>query len=293
MDHYNNDAPHQMSRRQLAKLAAASALGLSLPIASASAQSAPSGTESTLERIRRTKKLRIAALVGEPPYFTRDPFTKEWSGASVEMAKDIAKILDVELEYVDSTYGNSVIQLQTGKVDLAMALTPTPQRALSIVFSHPTYLHPYGIVAHESVQASTWADLNKPEVRIAVDLGSTQEMAARRYAPLAQITAYATRDEVMLALQSKKVDCAVFAVLLGLTAVKKNPSIGKFSMLTDPIVGLTSNLAFAKESNTDWRDFLNVWVDYNRDLGQISGWILDSLKLAGIEASDIPSDVVF
>ncbi len=286
-------APGTISRRDLGKMAAVSALGLSLPMAAARAATPGDGAESTLARIRRTKTLRIAALVGEPPYFVRDPFTKEWSGACVEMAKDIASILDVDLEYVDSTYGNSVIQLQTGKVDIALALTATPQRALSIGFSHPTYLHPYGLVAAEHVNVSKWAELNNPDLRIAVDLGSTQEMAARRFAPKAQITAFASRDEVTMALQSKKVDCAVFAALLGLTAVKKNPNIGKFSMLSDPVLGLTSNFAFAKEANTDWRDFLNVWMDYNRDLGQISSWIMGSLKLAGIEPGDVPSDVKF
>lgn len=281
-----------LSRRSMAKAAALSAVGLALPIKAAQAQS-ESKKESTLERIRRTGVMRVAALVGEPPYFVRDPFTKEWSGACVEMAKDIARILDVKIEYVDSTYGNSVIQLQSGKVDVALALTATPERALSIGFTHPTYLHPYGLVAAEGVNVTRWADLNDPDLRIAVDLGSTQEMAARRFAPDAQITAFASRDEVTMALQSKKVDCAVFAALLGLTAVKKNPAIGKFNMLTDPVLGLTSNFAFMKEENTDWRDFLNVWMDYNRDLGQINAWIMDSLELAGIDPSDVPEDVKF
>lgn len=288
------DKKFSLSRRNLAQMMVVSGAGLALPMASASAQTSSGGSEeSTLARIRRTKKIRVAALVGEPPYFAKDPFTNEWKGACVEMVKDIAKILDVEPEYIDSTYGNSVIQLQTGKVDVAMALTPTPARALSIGFSHPTYLHPYGLVAPESIQATTWADIDRPDLKIAVDLGSTQEMAARRFASKAQITAFATRDEVMLALQSKRVDCAVFAALLGLTAVKKNPSIGKFSMLGEPIIGLSSSLAFAKETNTDWRDFLDVWVDYNRGIGQISEWIIDGLKLSGVERGDIPSDVVF
>lgn len=285
--------PAKISRRDLAKVAAVSAMGLTLPVAAARAQSSSDKRESTLERIRRTGKMRVAALVGEPPYFVRDPFTKEWSGACIEMANDIASILNVEIEYIDSTYGDSVIQLQAGKVDVALALTATPQRALSIGFSHPTYLHPYGLVAREGVNIEKWSELNNPDLRIAVDLGSTQEMAARRFAPDAQITAFASRDEVTMALQSKKVDCAVFAALLGLTAVKKNPQIGRFTMLKEPVLGLTSNFAFMKEDNTDWRDFLNVWMDYNRDLGQISAWIMDSLKLAGIDPEDVPEDVKF
>lgn len=278
------------SRRNLAKLA----LGTTAAIALASpaiAQSAPA-QEGTLARIKRTKKMRVAALVGEPPYFAKSVATGEWTGSNVEMAKDIAKILDVELEMVDSTYANSVIQLQTGKVDVALALTPTPVRALSIDFTVPYFMHGYGIVGPASIVAKTWADINRPDLRIATDLGSTQETAARRFAPKAKITAFASRDEVMLALQSKRVDCAVFAALLGMTAVKKNPSIGKFSFLTAPVVGLPSCFAIQKETSRDFLNFLNVWIDYNRGIGQVREWLTNGMKLSGIEPEDIPDNIV-
>lgn len=291
-DMTNDSFNHLVSRRRLVQLAAASSLAataVSAGGAAASAQDTASG--STLARVRAAGKMRVAALVGEPPYFAKSALTGEWDGACVDMAKDIAKLLEVEIEFVDSTYGNSVIQLQTDKVDIAMSLTPTPVRSLSINFSKSYFLHGYGLVASESVNASTWAELNNPETRVAVDLGSTQEMAARRFAPKADITAFATRDEVMLALQTGRVDCAVFAALLGMTAVKKNPSIGKFSMLTEPVIGLPACLAIPKEESQDWKTFLDVWVEYNRGIGQITEWLTNGMKLAGVEPADIPSDV--
>ena len=51
--------------------------------------------------MRRTKTLRIAALPGELPYFQKDLATGEWSGACIDMAKDIAKVFDAQLEYVE------------------------------------------------------------------------------------------------------------------------------------------------------------------------------------------------
>lgn len=281
-----------LSRRGLAALGFASGTALALTSA-AQAQTAPAGgAESALARIKRTKKLRVAALVGEPPYFAKSVATGEWAGSNVEMGKDIAKILDVELEMIDSTYANSVIQLQTGKVDIALALTPTPVRSLSIDFTIPYFMHGYGIVGPAGLTASTWADINKPDLRIATDLGSTQETAARRFAPKAKITAFASRDEVVLALQSKRVDCAVFAALLGMTSAKKNPAIGKFSFLTNPVVGLPSCFAIQKETSRDLLNFLNVWIDYNRGIGQIREWLINGMKLAGIEPEDIPENIV-
>lgn len=281
-----------VSRRRLVQLAAAGSLAATAVGVSGgpgAAQEAAQG--STLARIRAAGKMRVASLVGEPPYFAKNALTGEWAGACVDMAKDIAKLLEVEIEFVDSTYGNSVIQLQTDKVDIAMSLTPTPVRSLSINFSKSYFLHGYGLVAPDSLRVSTWAELNNPDIRVAVDLGSTQEMAARRFAPKANITAFATRDEVMLALQTGRVDCAVFAALLGMTAVKKNPAIGKFSMLTEPVIGLPACLAIPKEENQDWKTFLDVWVEYNRGIGQVTEWLTNGMKLAGVEPEDIPSNV--
>ena len=123
-----------IGRRALAGAAAMPLLtltGLAMPKL-ARAQIAP---ESTFDRVRHTKVLRIAALPGEIPYFVKDITSGEWSGACIEMAKDIAKVFEAKLEYVESTYGNSVLDLQSNKVDLAFALNPTPARALSIAFS--------------------------------------------------------------------------------------------------------------------------------------------------------------
>jgi len=58
------------------------------------------------------------------------------------MAKSIAGVWDAKLEYVESTYGNSVLDLQTNKVDIAFSLNPTPQRALAIGFTQPMIVHP-------------------------------------------------------------------------------------------------------------------------------------------------------
>jgi polar amino acid transport system substrate-binding protein len=140
---------YRVSRRRLIQLATTGTAMGAVAGASASAQTdAPEPrVGGTLGKVRDAGVMRVAALVGEPPYFVKDVRTGEWSGACVEMAKDIAELLDVEIEFVDSSYGNSVIQLQTDRVDIAMSLTPTPLRSLAINFSRSYFLHGYGLVA--------------------------------------------------------------------------------------------------------------------------------------------------
>ena len=276
-----------INRRALA-LAALPAAAL---IGSAQAQTAPA--ESTFERVNRTKTLRIAALPGELPYFAKDLASGEWKGAAIEFARDIAKVFDAKLEYVESTYGGSVLDLQSNKIDLAFALGPTPQRALVIGFTRPFFIHPYGCLAKKGMDPKTWEDINSPDVRIVCDLGSLHETAARRYAPKAQITAYKTRDEATLAFQAGRADVFILAAMLGLSTIARNRALGPYHLLTGPLVALPSNFGVRREADTRFLDVVNAWIDYNRGVGQIRDWLLGGLALNGVTREDIPPEVVF
>jgi polar amino acid transport system substrate-binding protein len=283
----------KLDRRGLAGAAGLLAAGW---IGSAQAQGSGAngnGVESTFERVNRTKVMRIAALPGEPPYFVMDISTGEWKGAAIDFARDIAKVFDAKLEYIESTYAGSVLDLQSNKIDLAFALNPTPQRALVISFTKPYFIHPYGCLARKGFDPKTWDELNNPDIRIVCDLGSLHEVAARRFAPKAQITALKTRDEATLFFQSGRADVFILATILGLSTVAKNHSLGPFHLLQSPLVALPSAMGLRREADTRFVDVINAWVDYNRGVGQIREWLLAGLALNGVTPDDVPKEVVF
>lgn len=277
-----------MSRRGFA--AAAGSLALLGMTGSARAQTP---VESTFDRLRRTKVLRIAALPGELPYFQKDLMTGEWSGACIAMALDIAKVFDCKLAYIESTYGNSVLDLQSNKVDLAFALNPTPARTLSIGFTRPVLIHPFGCLAKKGLAPKTWDDLNKPELKVVFDIGSLHETAARRYCPQADLIGYKTRDECTLALQSGRADAHIQAALLGLSTVGKNPALGPYYLLSNPFVALPSCMGVQREPDTRFREVLDSWVDMNRGTGQIREWLLEGVAKFGVTRDQIPSSLTF
>src|SRR5580700_9918526 len=80
---------HMLSRR----LFAAGAAGAPAILAGA-ARAEEQPAESTIDRIKRGKVLRIAALPGEAPYFNKDIASGTWTGMCIEMAKDIAGVFD-------------------------------------------------------------------------------------------------------------------------------------------------------------------------------------------------------
>ena len=62
-----------------------------------------------------------------------------WSGFAVEMAKDVAKSLHVDLEYVETSFKTVVLDLQSGKCQVFFGFNATPERALAIDFAGPLY----------------------------------------------------------------------------------------------------------------------------------------------------------
>jgi polar amino acid transport system substrate-binding protein len=279
---------HRPTRRGLATGAAA--FPASLFIGSARADSSD---QSTLDRVTRSKQLRIAVVSGSPPYFKKDLATGEWAGAAIDMAKGIAAIWGAELVTIESTFGNSVLDLQSNKIDIAFALNPTPQRALAIGFTRPYIVAPFGCIAKAGFAPKTWADLNKPEIRIAFDLGSLHETCARRFAPKAQLTGYKSIDECVLALQSGRVDAEVIAATIGLSTVGKNPSLGPYRVLGTPAVSLPSCYGIQREPDTRFAEVVNAWIDFNRGIGTIREQMINGLALNGVTMEQVPSDLSF
>jgi polar amino acid transport system substrate-binding protein len=278
-------------RRDALRYALAIGSGAALSAAITAPARAEEAADNTLDKVRAAKVMRIAVLPGELPYFNKDLASGSWSGMCIEMASDIAKLLDVKLEYIESTYGNSILDLQANKIDVGFALNPTPQRALVVDFCGAVFHHPFGAMLKKGMEAKTWADINKPDVKIAVDVGSANEAVARRFAPNATIKSLKSRDEVMLEMSSGRVDCVVNALVLGLTAIAKNPNLGTYKILQTPSVAIPSSMAVRRESDKRWRDFLAVWVDYNRGIGQMREWFIKGLALSNVKPEDVPVEL--
>ena len=279
-----------VSRRGLA--AGAALLPAAALLASTSAKAA-TPAESTFDRIARTKTLRVAGITGALPYFSKDLTTGKWQGACVPMAESLAKIFGAKLEYVEATWGTAVLDIQSNKIDMSFALNPTPERALSIRFTHPMIVHPFGCIAKHGFNPKTWSDIDKPNLRIAYDIGSLHETVAKRFAPKAQHVGFAQQGQAILALQSGRADVVILAALLGLAAVGKNPSLGPYHLLTDPEVALPSCLGIQQEPDNRFRDVLNAWLDFNRGIGTMREDIIAGLAAEGVKRDQIPATLSF
>ena len=280
-----------MNRRDT--FAALALTGGALAIGRSAPAIADTGGSTTLDRIRSTKILRTAVIVGQEPYFHKDLASGQWSGACIDMANDIAGKLGAKVALVESTWGNQILDLQAGKIDLAFAVNPTPERALVIDFSTPILVHSFTVITKKGLpKPETWAAIDVPGVKVAVDLGSSHEMIARRYLPKAEILGFKTRDEAILAVATGRADYNVSMAVLAISTVKKNPSLGTLA-IPRPVLTLPTNLGLRVEPDQRFKDFLSAWAEYNRSLGQTREWMINGFAAQGLALADIPADVQF
>tara|TARA_R110002020_G_scaffold406446_2_gene616640 strand:+ start:10900 stop:11727 length:828 start_codon:yes stop_codon:yes gene_type:complete len=263
------------------KICGAAAMALSVFGATAS-------SAGTLDDIRSRGVLRIPAILNEVPYFNKDQRTGEWQGFVIDMANDIAKTLDVKLEVVESSWANAILDVQSGKVDMAFAVTATPARAMSVSFSDPTYYNSFVLVSSkDELEGKSWRELNDPKYTFAVDMGSAQDLITQQYLPNANILRFKTRDEAIIAVSTGKADGLVNTMLNGLVIAKKAATIGSVKVPT-PVLSTPSVIAVNYAGDETFKSFVSAWAEYNRRIGNNQTWILKSLEPFGITLTDMP-----
>ncbi|WP_181885526.1 transporter substrate-binding domain-containing protein [Trinickia dinghuensis] len=247
--------------------------------------------ESTMARIKRTKVLRTGFVAGAAPYFVKSVATGEWQGFCVDFAKQLAASLGVQLQVVDTTWGNSVLDLQSNKIDCMFGLAPTEARKKTVGFTSPLFLNTFTLVARKGFDPKTWADVDKPSVRLSVDQGSNQDTFATQSLSHASLRRFETSGDATLALQTGRVDAQVLVVLLAVTVLSKSPQLGHL-VVPSPQSTAPTAVGLQKEDDPAFMNYLNDWLSKQRASGNIRKTILDNMqKLAGIDPKLFPKEV--
>lgn len=280
-----------VSRREFAGLIGAGAAAGAM-IASAGSASAQTAAQSSFDRINSSKVLRVGAVAAGAPWWVKDQASGTWGGQFYDISKALAADMEVELKLVETGWGTAILDLQSDKIDVMFGLNPTPKRALAVDFTGPLYDSALVVIARNGYEPKLWADMNKPEVRIAVDVGSAHDQVASRLCPKAQMIRFKSIDEATLAVRSGRADAQSIFWMGAVRAVKRDPTLGKV-VVPQPMFGSTSNAAVRRETDKAWRDFLNTWIAYARGLGLVREAVVSSLTKVDITPEDIPAGITF
>lgn len=273
-----------MKRRDFNRL-----VGAGIAVAGVGAFTKAAFAASSLERVKASGTLRIGAVADGAPYYQKSLTDGSWRGFYIDICKKLADDLGVKLAITETTWGNSVLDLQADKIDVFFGLNPTPERQKVIDFSGPVFKNAFTLIARKGVEGKSWEDFDKPEMRIAVDAGSSHDSAVTRHTPKAQITRLKTASDATAAVQAGRVDAQCLVLVLAMSLRAKNPAIGEL-VLPSPIDATTSNAGFRREDDQAWREFVTKWIVTNRESGFVKDAIIRNMALVGVKESDFPAD---
>jgi polar amino acid transport system substrate-binding protein len=242
---------------------------------------------NTLDQVKQRGTLRLG-VTQAPPWYSKDPRSGQWAtGVGISLGNAMAKTLGVKLETVEVSWGTAVAALQGNRIDLMYMVDATPERAQAVDFPKtPLLYYSLAVLANDDLPVKDWADLNRPNVRIAVPQGSSMDKYLSANVPNASIQRFPGNPEAIAAYQAGRVD-AVCLFHPPLLAARQRLGKGKI-VLPAPVQSQPSSVAVRKE---DDKAFVN-WVDqaiagYYKS-GETQGWYEAFLKDFGLDPKSAP-----
>ena len=267
-----------ITRRSAFAGGAAAASLLALPLAARA--------EGTLEAVKKRGSFRVG-VTQAPPWFSKDPKTGEWSsGLGISMGKAMAQTLGVKMETVEVSWGNSIAALQGDKIDIMFTIDATPERKQAVDFpTSPLLYYSLAVLARDDLAASTWEDLNKSGVRIAVPQASSMDRFVSEHAPKADIQRFPDNAAAIAAFQSGRVD-AVCLFHPPLLAARQK--LGKGKIVVPMPAQSQASSAAVRKGDTEFVTWVDKQLAAYYQSGQTQKWYEQALSDFGLDPKLAP-----
>jgi cyclohexadienyl dehydratase len=154
--------------------------------------------DSVLSEIHTRGTLRVGTTGDYKPFSFRAP-DGTYSGADIDMARDLAKTLGVQIAFVPTSWSQMQADFAGQKFDIAVGgVTILPAREKIGDFSHVTYVDGKRPVARCADRAKyvSIAAIDQPGVRVVVNPGASNEEFARKNFPDATLIVHADNPTV-------------------------------------------------------------------------------------------------
>jgi polar amino acid transport system substrate-binding protein len=225
-------------------------------------------SESMIQNVMKRGVLRVG-MDTFVPWAMKDK-TGKLIGFEIDVATRLADDLGVKVEFVPTKWAGIIPALLTSKFDIIIGgMSVTPERNKTVNFSIPYYHTGMSMVASKTKAAgfSSVEDFNKPEVVLAVRMGSTQVVAAKKYMPKATLRQFDGEAQAYQEVINGKAHAAVGSAPTPAFQAIKYPE-RLFLPLADTFT--REPIAFAvRKGDPDALNYLNNWIR----VVQSEGWI--------------------
>jgi polar amino acid transport system substrate-binding protein len=249
---------------------------------SAIAVAQPASAESTLDKIIKAKRIRVAIDIGNPPFgiLNKD---NEPDGSDVAVARALAKDLGAEIEWIQVPSTGRIPALVTGRADVTIAsISVTPERAKTVMYCNPNGALSIVIFGPKSTNIKTPADLVGK--RIGITRATLEEATVPKMAP--QGTNIVWFDEIGATIQSLlsgQVDAVAMSSFAGKTVADGNPDkqIENKLLVTTAFYG-----PIVRQNDFELRQWINTWLFVNGLNGNLAAIYK---KYTGLDLPPLPT----
>jgi polar amino acid transport system substrate-binding protein len=156
------------------------------------------------------KPLLIGMEMSFPPFEMLDA-SGQPAGISVELARALGNYLHRPVELQNIPFDGLIPSLKTGKIDLIISsLTKTEDRAKSIDFSDPYLKMGLSLLVNKDSPVQSIADVDKPNVRVAVKKATTGHIYAIQHLKNARIFVFNDDPTCATEVAQHKADCMIY-----------------------------------------------------------------------------------
>jgi len=215
--------------------------------------------ESVIEKIQRDKVIRVG-MSTFVPWAMKDKQGK-LVGFEIDVARQLAKDMGVEVEFVPTAWSGIIPALMTGKFDVIIGgMGITPERNLKVNFTMPYDYSGMSMVAHRKKAEgfSTLEDFNNKDVNIAVRMGTTAEQAARKFFPHADLRLFENESQALQELNLGRVHAVVSSAPMPVFHALKYPD-KLFVPLKENFTKEPIGFAIRK-GDPDALNYFNNWI---------------------------------
>jgi len=204
--------------RPLLSLAIACATLLALPDAvcaqpaGAPATAAAATAPSRLDEILQRGTLRVGTTGDYRPFTFRVGTSETFVGLDVALAGELARALGVKLQLVPTTWPTLMNDFSAGRFDIAMGgVSVTLERQKKAFFSIP-YVRDGKtpiVRCEDAAKYQTVGQIDRPEVRVIVNPGGTNERFARANVPRAKLAVWPDNVTIFDRIVAREADVMI------------------------------------------------------------------------------------
>ncbi|PPR47413.1 MAG: Cyclohexadienyl dehydratase [Alphaproteobacteria bacterium MarineAlpha5_Bin9] len=237
--------------------------------------------ESRLKSILENGELRVGTTGDWNPMTYKDPSTNEYMGFDIEIARELAKDMGVEIKFIPTEWKTLVTGILANKYDISTSASLSEKRALTTGYTNSFFklaTVPLTLKKNSS-QYVDWQDINNSSVTVAVTLGTVQEQYAKILFPNAKLKVIESPARDFQEVLAERADVHLTSNIEAAALVEKYPELYivpvKEPKFPTPLAWLVS------QEDQILINYINHWIKIKKSRGyfdeMMNKWNLKSL----------------